>query len=208
MEELLRRNASGELAPCPRTGGYLVDGKKRCGITTWLHRKLGLYGSARIKKKGKRRAPEPYTPARASSKRTGTAFHRQVHHSLFCSSRRCRCKRAFGTRTNTQSKKGTPCYDLVKQALQALLELRLKPVCAEQVIAAHDAPVATQFDLICRDEHKKTVLVSWKVRVYFSFLCCGRRAFGLPWDPHTPPKIKPISGEHYHRAHRRARPYL
>jgi hypothetical protein len=178
LHQLLAENRDGTLkARHGFFGGFQVRGELRCGVSTFLRERLKLYGKSWKKSKKKNTASKQkgIIRVRGSNRRSGSAFHRHVYHAMFCR-KRCDCKRAFGTQTKQPARSGTPCYRLVRQALQALGELKLKPVCGEQVIASQQLPVATQFDLLCQDTRDQSVLVSWKVSIhllfFFAFGCC------------------------------------
>ena len=157
MDQLLERNAAGELRASPAGRGF-YDERRRCtGVTKLLRRFL---------RKGLRE-PQPRVARAgwrlmASSRATGAKIHRVLLHGIVCAGGACVCD-ASGT--------AAPDMRLTAQAYsraclaagrEFLCDAHLRAVAGEVIVAHPRFSVATRIDLVCRDTHNRCVLVSWK----------------------------------------------
>lgn len=173
LASLLQQNERGQLRPMPGCRGGFVDarGKKQvklCGIGRFLHYRTSAFPKlskkayrARMEKKIKKKT----TKKKASSKRIGQYFHRQVHHALICAmseGEKCTCPEG---KTTSLARQDSPAYGMVLSAVKALRFMKVVPICGERIIAAEpEHRLGTRFDLLAADalDPSKYVLVSWK----------------------------------------------
>lgn len=157
MEQLLERNAEGELRAGPAGRGF-YDGRRRCKGTTKLLR--------RFLRKGLRK-PIPRVMRAGwrlmvSSRTTGTTIHRILLHGIVCELGTCICDTAGAPPPDTRIRAQMYSRACLAAGREFLCDAGLTPVAGEVIVAHPRFPVATRIDLVCRNAHDHCVLVSWK----------------------------------------------
>lgn len=181
LARLLKQNLDRQLRGNPGCKGGFVDARgpkqiKLCGVYTFLHTRTRAfpklskraYRARRRKKTSAAAAGRRPCGTKASNKRIGSYFHRQVHHALVCALNvakkkpiECTCPEGP---TTALVRKTSPVYAMVQSAALALRELELVPLCGEKIVADPAIRLGTRIDLLTARFHDMTkfVLVSWK----------------------------------------------
>lgn len=169
LAEVLFANKQGYLSSLSKGGRGFYDArptmtKKRrrlCGVHTFLHKKTTVFPKLSLREYRKKRAfkPTKKSGTKASNKRTGSSFHRHIHHALFCAETPCICPEGEVKR---RPAKDSYAYNMVRGALHFVRDWKLSPLAGETVIACAKLPVGTRFDCLLRDQSGQNVLVSWK----------------------------------------------
>jgi hypothetical protein len=157
-------------------------GRKLCGVYSFLKTRARAFASDQAKNAAAKRAhwtkSGAYKQYKASNEKSGSSFHRHIHHCLFCEKKKermkrttdkvtvadyCSCKRKFGSFTGRSVTRGSDVWHLVRQACTFIRDKELDPVAAEEVIVHEGFPVGTRFDFLAkRKPTGNYVLVSWK----------------------------------------------
>lgn len=157
MDQLLERNAAGELRAGPAGRGF-YDGRRRCtGVTKLLRRFL---------RKGLRE-PQPRVARSgwrlmASSRATGAKIHRVLLHGIVCEGGTCVCDASGSPAPDTRITTQMYSRACLAAGREFLCDAQLRAVAGEVIVAHPRFPVATRIDLVCRDARDRCVLVSWK----------------------------------------------
>jgi hypothetical protein len=163
LAQLIQANQQGQLSSLSKGARGFYDSRtskrrRLCGIGTFLHKKTTVFPKLSLREYRSKRSLR-VKGTKASNKRTGSSFHKHIHHALFCASGPCICPEGPVKR---RPPKGSYAYNMVRGALKFVRDSNMAPLTGETVIACANVPLGTRFDCLTRDQSSRNVLVSWK----------------------------------------------